>query len=484
MNQKNESAQIAREALSLSLSNYLCRVLYLIRGVGVAALLQPEVYGIWSVLKNLQDSTAFANLGASFALLREVALGRSSDDVAGIQAAQQAALNLALLVTAMLAAVLFALSFTGLMPVLGEPLRISLVVMLLASITYYIPRQLQAQREFYFQAKYLLLYAFFNTALSLIAVYFWGLKEMLWALVIAHLLAVLYVMRHGHIDLRWQLDPAIARRLVSAGLPVMLGGSLFFFLRAADQFLIFGLLGSTAAGYYAISNFVAMTITQVPIALAATLFPRMMERHSDGASRQEIEHLFFEPMKLLCIGIPILLGGTYFAIEPVLVFGLPEYLPALSVIRIALIGMFFQTVWSLSHSLLLTFDKQQQQMKLALGLLVVSVFAVWLVAERGGDVDDVTWVAAAISFLSATVILLYISKLLRREWKPILASFWQILWPGLFTAAACLAIDHYVAFSLDTAWSALFVSATKLAAYLLSALPLCYYLYRYWRARQ
>lgn len=483
MSKTDNSTQIAKEALTLSISNYLCRVIYLVRGVGVAALLQPEIYGIWSVLKALQDSTAFSNLGSSFALLREVALNRgkgSSDDDYTIQ---QTSLNLSLLVTIALAVLLLVLSFTPLMPDIGPILRISLVVMILSAITYYIPRQLQAQTAFYFQARYLLVYASLNTFFSLIAVYFWGLAEMLCGLMLAHVLAIAYVHKNGHLQFSLFFETALARKLITAGLPVMLGAALFFFLRAVDQFLVYALIGGVAAGYYAISNFVAMTVTQVPVALAATLFPRMMERQSDGASRREIEHLFFEPMKFLCIGTPIILGFTYFAIEPVLKYFLPAYFPALDVIRIALIGIYFQSIWSLSHSLLLTFDKQKQQMWLAILLILFNLIVVATAISFGGNVETVTWVASGVSLVSALLILVYIFRLLQRPLISNLQTLAAIAWPVCYGVLVCLLIEFQLQFNYSR-YPLLIDSVAKTLIFALSSLPLLGLLWRGWQQRQ
>lgn len=483
MSKTDNSTEIAKEALSLSVSNYVCRVIYLVRGVGVAALLQPEIYGIWSVLKALQDSTAFSNLGSSFALLREVALNRgkgSSDDDYAIQ---QTSLNLSLLVTMAIAVLLLALSFTPLMPDIGPILRISLIVMILSAVTYYIPRQLQAQTAFYFQARYLLVYASLNTVFSLVAVYFWGLAEMLCGLMLAHVLAIAYVYKNGHLQFSLFFETSLAKKLIAAGLPVMLGAALFFFLRAVDQFLVYALIGGVAAGYYAISNFVAMTVTQVPVALAATLFPRMMERQSDGASRREIEHLFFEPMKFLCIGTPIILGLTYFAIEPVLKYFLPAYFPALDVIRIALIGIYFQSIWSLSHSLLLTFDKQRQQMWLALLLILFNIVIVAAAIGLGGSVETVTWVASSVSLLSALLILVYIFKLLLRPLNSYLQTLIAIAWPACYGVLACLLIDSQWHFNYSR-YPLLIDSIVKTLLFALASLPLLGLLWRGWQQRQ
>ncbi len=483
MSKTDNSTQIAKEALTLSLSNYLCRIIYLVRGVGVAALLQPEVYGVWSVLKALQDSTAFSNMGSSFALLREVALNRGKGAINNDYALQQTSLNLSLLVTVVIAIVLLALSFTPLMPDIGPILRISLIVMILSAVTYYIPRQLQAQTEFYFQARYLLVYASLNTGFSLLAVYFWGLTEMLCGLILAHVLAIAYVHKHGHLQFSLFFEMALAKRLIAAGLPVMLGAALFFFLRAVDQFLVYALIGGVAAGYYAISNFVAMTVTQVPVALAATLFPRMMERHSDGASRREIEHLFFEPLKFLCIGTPIILGLTFFAIEPVLHFFLPAYFPALAVIRIALIGIYFQSIWSLSHSLLLTFEKQTQQMWLALALIVFNALVVAVAIGLGGSVETVTWVASAVSLLSAILILIYIFKLLQRPTGSNLKTLVAILWPASYGVAACLLIDSMLDVGSGS-YAVLLDGSVKTVIFAVVSLPLLGLLWRGWQQRE
>lgn len=471
MSSPDESKQIAKEAFTLSASNYLCRVIYLVRGLGVAALLQPELYGIWSVLKNLQDSTAFGNLGASWALLREVSVNKAAGDTARIERLQGTSLNLAILVTTVICLLILPATFTDLLPDIGDEMRISLVVMVLASITYYIPRQLQAQTEFYFQAQYLLVYAALNAVLSMTAVYFWGLHEMLWGLVIAHILAIIYVMRAGHLKLTLTFDPALARALVSAGMPVMIGAALFFFLRAADQFLIYSMIGSVAAGYYALSNFVAMTVTQIPVALAATLFPRMMERQNAGASRQEIEHLFIEPLKVLSLGVPILLGAAYFGMEPMLAIVLPDYLPALPVVRIALIGIFFQSVWSLSHSLLLSFDKQRQQMWIALALLLANIAAVALTIRAGGSVEMVTWVASGVSILSAFVILFYIFHLLDRALSKNLATCLHLFWPMVYAGVAAVFIDQQITAG-ESLLGLILSACLELVLFLLASVPL------------
>lgn len=476
---KNESTEIAKEALTLSGSNYLCRVIFLVRGLGVAALLQPEIYGVWSVLKSLQDSTAFSSLGASHALLREVALNKGERERHSLQSTS---LNLALLVTIAISVVLLALSFTPLFENLGSDLRISLLIMVLAAITYHIPRQLTAHTQFYFLARYLLIYALLNAVFSLVAVYFWGLTEMLWGLVLTHILAIVYVMQHRHLSFSMHFDQTLARRLVASGLPVMVGAALFFFLRAADQFMVYAMIGAAASGYYAISNFVAMTVTQIPVALASTLFPRMMERHTEGASRQEIEHLFFEPLKILCVGIPILLGATYFALEPMLVYLLPNYLPALDVIRIALLGIFFQSIWSLAHSLLLTFEKQRQQMVIALGLLIANIAAVYITIKLGGTVETVSWVASLMSIVSAILILAYIFKLLERATTANVKTLWSISWPVMYGAATCLVIDRIV--TVETQLLPVMVEAlAKLGVFGLACVPLVTYLWRAWTER-
>ncbi|MFK8020684.1 MAG: oligosaccharide flippase family protein [Pseudomonadales bacterium] len=477
--QENESTEIAKEALTLSGSNYLCRVIFLVRGLGVAALLQPEIYGIWSVLKSLQDSTAFANLGASHALLREIAMNKGSREQHSLQSTS---LNLALLVTFASSTVLLILSFTPALSNIGAELRISLIVMMLSVVTYHIPRQLLAHKDFYFLARYLLIYALLNSLFSLVAVYFWGLTEMLWGLVLTHILAVLFVLKNGRISFSTHFNRPLAAKLVSSGLPVMVGAALFFFLRAADQFLVYAFIGATASGYYAISNFVAMTVTQIPVALASALFPRMMERHSGGASRQEIEHLFFEPLKLICVGVPILLGLTYFALEPMLVYVLPNYLPALDVIRIALLGIFFQSIWSLSHPLLLAFEKQRQQMQIGLALLLLNIAAVYLTISNGGSVEAVSWVASGMGVVSAIAILSYTFRLLDRASSANAKTLWDISWPITYGVACCLLIDHKL--SIEATMMPVLVEAlAKMFAFGLSSLPLLAYLWQAWSKR-
>jgi len=477
--QKNESTEIAKEALTLSGSNYICRVIFLVRGLGVAALLQPEIYGIWSVLKSLQDSTAFSNLGASHALLREIAINKGRREQ---QSLQSTSLNLALMVTLAISAVLLTLSFTPVLSNIGPELRISIMVMMLSVVTYHIPRQLLAHKDFYFLARYLLIYALLNSIFSLVAVYFWGLTEMLWGLVLTHILAILFVLKNGRISFSTHFNGPLAAKLIGSGLPVMVGAALFFFLRAADQFLVYAFIGATASGYYAISNFVAMTVTQIPVALASALFPRMMERHTGGASRQEIEHLFFEPLKLICVGVPILLGLTYFALEPMLVYVLPSYLPALDVIRIALLGIFFQSIWSLSHPLLLAFEKQRQQMQIGVGLLVLNIVAVYLTIRNGGSVEAVSWVASAMGLVSAIVILAYIFRLLQRASSANAKTIWDISWPITYGAACCLLIDHKLSIEASTL-PILVESAAKMFAFGIGSLPLAAYLWLAWQKR-
>ena len=473
----DESGQITREALTLSASNYLCRVLYLVRGMGVAALLQPELYGVWSVLKALQDSSAFSGLGSSFALLRELPINEAAGNKDKNTLLQSTALNLALLVSGAISVLILLLSFTPLIPNIGAELRISLIVMMLSTIVYYLPRQLQAQREFYAQARFLLVYAFFNAVLSLLAVYFWDLKAMLWSLVIANVLSLAYMVRSGHLQLQGLFDSKLARVLMKQGLPVMIGSALFFFLRAADQFMIYAMIGSAAAGYYALSGFVAMTVTQIPVALAAALFPRMMERHTAGASRQEIEHLYFEPLQIVGAMIPVLLGGTYLVMEPFLGYMLKGYMPALMAIRITLLGLFFQSIWSLSHSLLLTFDKQRQQMQLSIALFIVSVAVLFVVIRLGGQIEAVAWVATAISVLAAALVLFYIFHLLERGTASNMRTCLMLLWPLAYCTFMVLLVDGTIHHS-EGPWQMLTESLVKGVVFLMTCGPLFYVVWR------
>jgi O-antigen/teichoic acid export membrane protein len=178
-------------------------------------------------------------------------------------------------------------------------------------------------------------------------------------------------------------DRAIALRLVSLGLPIMLAGLLFGLLTTIDRWLVLVFLGRIQVGYYGLVGIAASGLLLLPGIVSQQYYPRLAFAHGAGrggeallalATRQSLISGGFVVMAALPTALLTWLAVPRF---------LPAYQEAVIPLLIVLIGLGIYGLSAAYGDLLNTIGAQRQYLAIQAIALVVNVSLSVLLVRAG-----------------------------------------------------------------------------------------------------
>ncbi|GAA6131556.1 flippase [Halopseudomonas sabulinigri] len=116
------------------------------------------------------------------------------------------------------------------------------------------------------------------TGLSLL---YFSLGNLIQSIVIAGLFIAIYKLTTGHSVTTWKFNKERARKLFSEGWLIYAGSVFAIVNLKADQIMLEKMSGSSEVGIYAVAAQLSEAIYFIPIAIVATLFPKLISIHQN-----------------------------------------------------------------------------------------------------------------------------------------------------------------------------------------------------------
>jgi O-antigen/teichoic acid export membrane protein len=473
----HDKRQILKETTFYTLTNYLIKVMLVGRGLMIASVLGPTTFGFWTVLKNIQECASFSGLGASNAMARRIPLNEARVGAKESAELQRHTLLWILIVSLLVMAGMLVWSVSPAVAEYAVEIRLMACVFVLAAAQYFLVDKFKAEQNLLFFARYNLFFMALNIVLVVGLLLGWGLVGVLTGILITHVVCLGYLVLTGRLLLPRRVKfvefYASCASLVSEGMPILIAGAAFFLMFTVSRFLVYSYLGASMAGYFSLASFFIYVMDEIPIALTAVLFPRLMRKFGHREDRQDVDHFFQQPILLLSALTPILIGLLYINMDAMIRLILPDYEAAIPLLKILLLGLFFRMLWLVSSNMLTAFSKQYRQMQLAVVIVVLTLVADVAVIKLGWGAIGVAWVIGAVSALAAIVVTAYTQFLLSRSIADTVSLFTRVFAPYLYCCAVLWFVDSRFPIYIDVKqW--FFINGL----FLCSMLPLLFLLFR------
>jgi O-antigen/teichoic acid export membrane protein len=463
----SERKAIIREATGLSLASYLFLLITVLRSFFIASFLGPTLYGVWNIFKTFLDAGNFAAAGAGQAVAREIPFNKAQGNDQHNQLIIRSTIGLCLLSGLVLALATLVFSCFDVAAGYRIEIRICAIAFVLNAVHLYIPNQLKGEKKIYLLSVYYISYASLNCVFGLLLLLYWGISGLLIGMIIANVVLISWLLSRGHLLFPWPFRWDIGRSLIGIGFPMLFVAIAPRLMASLDKLIIFWLLGSTATGYYSMAVFFSETINYIPLVLATVLFPRLMYQKGKGVDLTEMGYLYDKPLVLLASLIPVLLGLLILNIGVAIRYLLPEYLPAVPILKILIAGLFFNVIWSVPKNLLEIFDKQSIFLSAIPLFLLLGTALNFAMIQLGFGIVGVAYASVLFYFMVSLTANLYALHVMQKSYRQVMYALAEIHLPFVYGVTGLLLLQRYL--TID---SELWESLLRSLIYLVYCLPL------------
>lgn len=190
------------------------------------------------------------------------------------------------------------------------------------------------------------------------------------------------------------------KQIIKGSLPFGLLGILGLLYFKVDTLMLSYLKGNFDTGIYGVAYKFFEAVVFIPAALSTALFPVLANLHDHN--KDQVKKLYFKSLKILFVlSLVVVLG--YILILPIIIDTfLPNYLPAISAIKILSLAIPFMFSHYPAVQVLLSSDQYIKQILiLSVALLVLNVFLNLIFIPQYGFIAAcwVTVLSEALSFL-------------------------------------------------------------------------------------
>ncbi len=402
---------ILRDASQYTGATYLTQVGSFITGLVTKGLLGPANVGIWSLLNILLGYFALVQVGTLDAMAKEVPYLRQRGDGRAAQRLGNAMTGFVLLGSTVVALAVIAVTvwrargFRG--PFLAGVLLLGLSFPLWMAVNMQMV-SFRAAKRFDVLSRQLLLQLAITAVVGIPLIWRWSIYGQYAAFLVSFVLFFFYFRRAAAREPLARFTPVLDReatqRLLSIGLPLQLSALVFTLQTTLDSLLAARALGVTMLGYYSLAVTVKTYVYQTPNAFSVVMFPRFQERFAASSDDPRALRDYVEkPIIAFAFLILPLLVGASWQIVPFLVrHFLHAFVPAISAIKLLLIGTFFASLWHMPSQFLIAINKLWQGVLLSAGnaaLVFVAVSAALALHPSVEGVAVGTSVAYAVASL-------------------------------------------------------------------------------------
>lgn len=311
--------------------------LFGLRGLVLAAILGPEIFGIWALFRVVMRYCGSAGLGVLRGLEVEASAPRAAPGMDPDAArTASAGTTLGFLLVVFVALSLLAALAAGLRP--GDWLAPALAGvaggLVFDRLWHYGITYLRATSDLWRLAVYELINAGLQVGLVVTLAFVWGLYGALLGFVLANATTIPLLL--GRVPMRPSLSLARLRSLLGTGFPLGLSFFLLTSLATIDRVVVAAFGGAEPLGYYAFAVSLSSLGTALAFILRTLVFPEVYrDAQARGALLATGSHLRVTLAPFAWVFSP-LLGVLALALDPAVRYLVPEYQDAVPAARLFL----------------------------------------------------------------------------------------------------------------------------------------------------
>jgi O-antigen/teichoic acid export membrane protein len=237
-------------------------------------------------------------------------------------------------------------------------------------------------------------------------------------------------------------------------------------LRSADRTVILALISEEALGYFGIATIATSIIGTIPNAVHNVTIAPVMEKFGKTRNKDSVKNFFIEPMILIAYAIPVLIAGLYFFIHLPIDYFLTKFSQSIPVVKILIIGSFFQAAAQPALSISLAFNKQIKMIFLVVPLVALNFVLNIMLIRMGWGIEGVA-LGTGITFFASFCVLVYFAL---RQFEGDIKEYCNILMsviaPFLYSILLILCIEVFIKHQIYGLWQDIFLTSLKASLFI------------------
>lgn len=405
---ETDATSAGDDAAVFTTATYVAQAIQFVAGLIQKGVLGPVGAGYWALMQSIWQYFPVVTLGSSAGGARQIPIRRGRGDFGGAALVADTGATFAILAMGAggLIVAMVAAAFGGSW---APELRWGLVILGLTApvrmLTNAHEMVITATRRFRAVAAADVLRAAVALTVQTAAVIAFGFWGMFVGAIAAALAVLVLWARMGLTGrrrpaFRWRYDRSALRELIAYGAPLLVWGQLWLLFIGIDSILVAAILDVESLGFYALAVSLTSYLLHMPRSIGSVLAPRMAETFGQTDDIASLREYAVGAQRLLShLLVPAFLAAAFFA-GPVLIrHALPDFTPAIPIVRIMAAGSFFIALTNMPVKTMITAGRRAPLIGLIIPCLAVNVGGNYLaMAVLDAGIEGAA-VATSISYL-------------------------------------------------------------------------------------
>ncbi len=408
-----------RDSTATSLAHYTPSVLFrnvvsILNTLIRPKLLNPQGFGLWSLLYVIPSYSCFLHLGAldyvRFAIPRLEAEG-DEETIRHTRASVFWGFLTPTIGTAVALLILAAVSSFAMNLRLG--LATMAVLVVLNGIYTHCVTLMKGHQMFRDLSRVIYLRNTVQLVLSVLLMFYMGIYGLFIALPVTLIIALLYLRTRYPVIRGGRFSWPMYFEMVRSGFPLMVFAFMMTLMITSGRLLVASYLTTEEVGYYALATLALRGMLNFPGAAREVIEPRIMEKVDTLHRADMLDRYLYRPLVINACYLPLIIAPLYFLLPPLLEWALPLYTQGILPLQIVLFGFYFLAVFYPMRGLIVAHRLQKVAALLSVLGVLINVGLSLLALELGFGIIGVS-VANSVSYAA---LLLLMSALLRLRQK-------------------------------------------------------------------
>lgn len=443
---KLKKQQFLQEATFFSASLIVSRLLLSVRGIIIPKILGPVQYGIYNGLLIIPEYLMHFHFGSLSALKREIPFCYGKNDF------QQAQRIRNIVFSQYLGTIIISIGFIGFFSFLYQD-RFShimivsmrllcLLIFIQALVDVFLENVLRTDNRFSVLSNSEIFKSLIGFGLMLIMIWYWHLYGLIASLILSSLLKGVYIYYKTRYKFQWIWDFNELRRLLKVGFPILFGLILFTVFGSVDRFMIIKYLDSQRLGYYALGLTFMRFLVIIQTGAYGVMEPKVYRLYGKTKEISALKEMIWNPIYGMCVFFPLIMGLAYIGIPYLIYLFLPKYLPALTCIRIMVLGSFYFIFIEGTYTFIVAINRQILIVWVIGGGILAGLILIYIFIKQGWGIEGVALGSIGSNVLVGTVFLFFTLNHFFKDLRKKIGALAQVFLPVLLVSASLILLDR------------------------------------------
>ena len=456
-----------RDSTATSLAHYTPSVLFrnvvsILNTLIRPKLLNPQGFGLWSLLFIIPSYSSFLHLGTLDYIRFAIPRLEAQEDHEAILRARASVFWGFLTPTLGTAFALLVLAAAGSFAMtLRYGLAAMAVLVVLNCIYTHGVILMKGHQRFRDLSRIIYLRNTVQLVLSVLLMFYLGIYGLFIALPVTLIIALLYLRTRCYPVVRGgRFSWPMYFEMVRGGFPLMVFSFMMTLMITSGRLLVASYLTTEEVGYYALATLALRGMLNFPGAAREVIEPRIMEKVDTLHQPDMLDRYLYRPLVINACYLPLIIAPLYFLLPPFLEWVLPLYTQGILPLQIVLFGFYFLAVFYPMRGLIVAHRLQKSAALLSVVGVVINIGLSLIALELNFGIVGVA-VANSISY---AVLLLLMGTLLRLRKKirfPF-AKIWPVIVAFPLLCASVWASRSWLEPRVESGWISAIVQSAAL----------------------